>query len=160
MLVQITLVNTAMSNITTGSNEPIQKPVMSNLKSGRLQILTAYFKESAPTLLNLIPSRGKNDFNSVMSRVDMLQAATGNDRNYYVALTDAFKGKGFTDANSIAKTVCELRQRLKLQRFTGNVLKQSVADLHRVFFVIESMEATIGGKRERKYKPVFPLLVI
>lgn len=149
-----------MENVNSGSTQPIKKTVMSNLKSGRLQILTAYFKESATTLLDLIPSRGKNDFNSVMSRVDMLQAATGNDKNYYVALTDAFKGKGFTDANSIAKTVCELRQRLRLKRFTGNVLQQSVADLQQVFFVMESMEATIGGKRERKYKPVFPLLVV
>ncbi|CAM3747298.1 hypothetical protein MUGA111182_06985 [Mucilaginibacter galii] len=150
-----------METPNDGSKQPIKKTVMSNLKSGRLQILTAYFKESASTLLSLIPSRGKNDFDDIMRRVDFLHRATGIDKQYYVALTDAFKGKGFTDANNVAKTVCELRQRLRLPRFAAKTaLKQSVEDLNLVFFVMKKMEKNLAGKGEPKFKPEFPLLVV
>ena len=117
------------------------------------------YKDKAVELVKMLSRGGKNCYESVMTKSDNVNDSTGQIRDYYRALTDAIGlGESLSSA-SVAIKVCELRARYSLPRFSGNIQKQCIEELYKVFVVRETMEDGRNGKRERRFRPTFAFLV-
>jgi len=142
------------------ANDFSRQDGLSRIMAGRYHAQHPRYRGRTLQLLSLL-GRGKNNYDSVSSKSDTVNAATGVEREYYRTLTENFKINVKLDADAVAKAVCNVRARYGYPPFIKrNVQKQCVDELYKVFIVKESNEpgAIPTSKKHKEYAPLFSLM--
>ena len=127
--------------------------------AGRYATLLPVYKNRSFELFTGLTTRGRNSYESVSVRSETVHNSKGKERDYNRSLTNAFVANQKYDSHSIANIVCSVRSAHGFDRFKGNIPKQCIEELHKLFLVEEIMEPKPDGKKHRLYIPKFPLLV-
>jgi len=130
---------------------------LSPLMAGRYHAMFPRYRERTLKLLSLT-SKLENSYKAVAAKSDVIHQSTGEERNYIRTLTNAMSLDVPINDNAISKIVCEVRARYGYPRFEGNVAKQCLQELYKLFIIKQSAAPGADGKNHRVYILQFALL--
>lgn len=130
---------------------------LSRLMQGRYHAMYPRYKERTLDFLAHI-SRGKNSYDEVVPKSDAVNNSTGTIREYNRSITTAVVPGVALDATAVSALICNARSRYGYERFKGNIHKQCVDELAKLFVLREQLASGTNGKNHKVYVPVFALL--
>lgn len=119
-------------------------------------------KELALQLVVLIEGRGKNNFDSVIEKIDMLNNAKQSEQRYHDALYDNFKLETVYTSDEIISIVSQVRKEVGLKPYSSRWKQNCEADCFMLFIVHEvysHCEDSSSKKQLSGYKFVFKLKI-
>lgn len=139
--------------------QPLTFATLSGQQIPRYHSMHHRYGDGTLTLLENIKRTGPNSWNEMVTKSDLVNNSTDNDRLYFKALTDGFEMHVASSIDEIVPIVCELRSRFRLTRFSSNINSSCVNELRSVFMLDEAMQPRSEGKgNQRVYIPVFAIL--
>jgi hypothetical protein len=132
---------------------------LSHRWAGRYASLKPRYQGKTLEFLNKITRGRQNGFEPVVAKSDAVNSSTGEERNYNRSLTAGFQLNVKVEPRAISDVVCGVRSKFNYKRFTGNVNRQCIDELRKVFILNEVTELGRDGKNHVVYVPVFALLV-
>ncbi|TKB96113.1 hypothetical protein [Pedobacter cryotolerans] len=112
-------------------------------------------------VVTLIEGRGKNNFDSVVEKIELLNNAKQSEQRYHDALYDNFVIDTIYSSSGIMGIVSEVRREVGLKPYSSRWKQNCENDFFTLFIVHEVyQEIEIDGKVKKQlvgYKPVFKL---
>lgn len=112
-------------------------------------------------LVQLIEPRGKNNFNSVVDKIEALNGAKSTEQRYHDALYDNFNINQLFSSSDIITIVSQVRREAGMPPYSSRWKQNCESDFFSLFIVVEEYEEIdVDGKVKRQflgYKPVFKL---
>jgi len=130
---------------------------LSRVMQGRYHAMHPRYKDRTLNLLSHI-SRGKNSYDEVVAKSDAVEKSTGVLKEYNRGVTAAVVPGVALDATAVSTLICNARSRYGYERFKGNIHKQCVDELAKLFVLREQIVTGTNGKNHKVYVPVFALL--
>lgn len=136
------------SNINDPSDEGSNNNRRPTKTDFRRKALAAWYKDKTPVLMQLLSSRGNNTFDNVTVRASAANNCSSNTRSYLRQLSDSLTlEKPFTSDEAVS-IVSSIRTICNLPPFTGNVRKQCLDELLKVFIIRTVIIGPTGNTRQ------------
>jgi len=138
------------------------KPAASKITFGpkrtqRFNSLYHWYGEKGKDILGMLPNRGRNCYDQFIYRANLVNNSSGQSRNYYQSLTEAFTGEHPYKAEEVTRIVSAVRSRYGLDPFVGNLKTQCLGEFFKAYFVVDAM-ATGTPKGHRVFVAKFKML--
>jgi hypothetical protein len=149
-----------------GSNEPneaLTYNALTYMQKQKYDYLKTLIDNEKLTLqlVVLIEGRGKNTFDAVVEKIELLNNAKQQEQRYHDALYDNFQTDNTYTSADIISVVSEVRREVGLKPYTSRWKQNCEGDFLTLFIVHDVYsEVEQEGKSKKQlvgYKPVFKL---
>lgn len=147
-----------MSNLSTGT---LSAENLTHSQREKFASLERIYKENTLNCIAALTSRGENSFSTLHLKLQRIENANYEDREYHDTLSTAFEtDQTYTDAETIG-IVSESRRDLGLMPYDKRIGQQCVRDFKQLFLYTEVYETfEIDGAEKRVFKGYRPLFRI